>query len=46
MGLDVTDLDLAVVQAAIADLRAIGVDVQLGTSISASADGVEGVDGI
>jgi hypothetical protein len=28
MGMDVTDLDLAVVQAAIADLRANGVDVQ------------------
>jgi len=41
MGLDVTDLDLAIVQSAIADLRAIGVDVQLDTSNFASAQGVE-----
>ena len=41
MGVDVTDLDLAIVQAAIADLRAIGVDVQLDTSNFASVEGVE-----
>ena len=40
-GLNVTDLDLAIVRAAIADLRAIGVDVQLDTSNFASAEGVE-----
>ena len=41
MGLDVTDLDRAIVQAAIADLRAIGVDVQLDMSNIASAEGAE-----